>query len=377
MITIREVTSKRDAMRFIKMPWLVYKNDPYWIPPLIFDMKNTLAGPLGRKMKHPFFEFGEVAFFIAERDGVVVGRIDAHINHNHNKHYNTKDGFFGFFECMDDEEAAKALFAKAEEWCRSKGAVRMIGPMNFTIYDEIGILAEGFDNEPKMPIILEMYNPKYYPELLAKSGYGKDIDWLSFLVSKDVKIPEIVGKIKDRLISKGFVFRCLNMKKLEQEVNSVKDTINTAWSENWGHVNYTDGQFDAIVEALKLIVDPRFVFIVEKDGQAIACSITLPNINPSLKKMNGRLFPFGWWHFLRSKKHADGLRTFLFGVRHEYRNRGIDAVLVMDTINSGHKAGYDWSSCSIIVENNIKMIQPVLDWGGKEIKRYRIYTKGL
>jgi GNAT superfamily N-acetyltransferase len=371
MVSIREVVTKRDAMQFIKLPWRVYKGDPYWVAPLIFDMKNTL------NRKHPFFEFGEAAFFLAERDGIVIGRIDAHINHNHNKHNNVQEGFFGFFECMNDEEAAQALFAKAEEWCREKGAVRMLGPMNFTIYDEIGILADGFDNEPKLPIILEMYNPKYYVDLLARAGYAKDIDWLSFLVTKDVCIPEIVVKVKQRLISKGFVFRCISMKNIEQEVEAVKDVINTAWSDNWGHVNYTDAQFAAIVKALKLIVDPRFVFVVEKDGQAIACSITLPNINPSLKKMNGRFLPFGWWHFLRSKKKAHGLRTFLFGVRQEYRNRGIDAVLIMDTIDNARAVGHQWSSCSIIVENNIKMIQPVLDWGGKEIKRYRIFTKQL
>jgi len=377
MVTIREVVTKRDAMRFIKVPWLVYKGDPYWVPPLIFDMKNTLARPLGRKATHPFFEFGEAAFFIAERDGIAVGRIDAHINHKHDEHHKVRDGFFGFFECIDDEEAARALFAKAEEWCRARGATRMVGPMNFTIYDEIGILVDGFDNEPKQPIVLEVYNPRYYIDLLAKAGYVKDIDWLSFLITQEVRIPEIVVKIRKRLVSKGFVFRCINMKRVEQEVDSIKDVINTAWSENWGHVDYTDAQFAAIVEALKLIVDPRFVFIVEKDGKAVACSITLPNINPSIKKMNGRLFPFGWWHFLRSKKNADGLRTFLFGVRQDYRNRGIDAVLILDTINNAIAAGHSWSSCSIIVENNVKMIQPVIDWGGKEIKRYRIFTKGL
>jgi len=371
MVVIREVVSKRDSMRFIKVPWLVYKGDPYWVPPLIFDMKNTMA------RKHPFFEFGEAAFFLAERDGAAIGRIGAHINRKHNEHYNANDGFFCFFECINDDEAAGALFAKAEEWCRAKGAARMLGPMNFTIYDEIGILADGFDNEPKTPIVLEVYNPKYYVDLLTKLGYAKDIDWLSFLVTEDVKVPEFYARVRERLVSKGFVFRCIDMKNLKQEVERIKVAINTAWAGNWGHVDYTDGQFDAIVEAFKLIVDPRFVFIVDKGDEAVACSITLPNINPSLKKMNGRLFPFGWWHFLRAKKNADGLRTFLFGVKPEYRNRGIDAVLVMDTIKNCLAAGHHWSSCSIIVENNVKMIQPVLDWGGKEIKRYRIFTKGL
>lgn len=371
MLTIREVVTKKDAMRFIKMPWLVYKGDPYWVPPLIFDMKNIMA------RKNPFFEFGEAAFFLAERDGKPVGRIDAHINRNHDEYHHVKDGFFGFFECLDDAEASRALFAKAEEWCRAKGATRMQGPMNFTIYDEIGLLADGFDNEPKTPIILEVYTPKYYLKLLEQAGYVKDIDWLSFMITKDVKLPELVAKIKERLTAKGFVFRCLNMKKLEEEVAGIKVVVNDAWAQNWGHVPYTDGQFAAITEALKMIVDPRYVIMVEKDGKTVACSITLPDINLSIKKMNGKLFPLGWWHFLRAKKHVFGLRTFLFGVSTEFRNRGIDAVMVLDTIAAGRAAGCQWSSCSIIVENNTKMIQPIVDWGGKEFKRYRIFTKKL
>ena len=372
MLEIREVLTKRDTMRFIKMPWKVYKGDPNWVPPLIFDMKHTLD-----RKKHPFFEFGEAAFFLALRDGEVVGRITAHINHKHDEYHKTRDGFFGFYECLQDEEASAALLQTAEAWCRECGATKMIGPMNYTIYDEIGLLAEGHDNEPKTPVILEVYTPKYYIDLMAKAGYVKDIDWLSFMIGKDVVVPELFAKVKDRLVSKGFVFRCIDHKNLAAEVERIKGVVNTAWAANWGHVPYSDRQFEAVTEALKMILDPRMIFLVDKDGETVATSITLPDLNPSVKKMNGQLFPFGWWHFLRAKKKAYGLRTFLFGVKEEYRNRGIDAVLVMDTIAAGRKHGYQWSSCSIVVENNLKMIQPILDWGGYEFKRYRIFTKTL
>jgi hypothetical protein len=228
-----------------------------------------------------------------------------------------------------------------------------------------------------MPVILEVYTPKYYIDLMEKAGYVKDIDWLSFMIGNKVAVPPIIAKVKERLVSKGFVFRCIDHKNLQSEVERIKGVVNSAWAANWGHVPYTDRQFEAIADALGMILDPRLIFLVEKDGETVATSITIPNLNPSLQKMNGRLFPFGWWHFLRAKKKAKNLRTFLFGVKEEYRNRGIDAVLVMDTIKAGVTCGYDWSSCSIVVETNTKMIQPILDWGGYEFKRYRIFTKQL
>jgi len=372
MLEIRAITGKRDKMRFIKMPWLVYKGDPNWVPPLIFDMKHQLDAT-----KHPFFEFGEAAYFLAERDGVPVGRVTAHVNHKHDEHHRVRDGFFGFYECVDDVEVSNALLAKAEDWCRARGATRMIGPMSYTIYDEIAFLAEGHDNEPRTPVLLEPYTPKYYINLMAKAGYDKDIDWLAFMVGRDVKIPDLFKRVKERLISKGFTFRCINPKDLDADVERIKSVVNSAWAANWGHVPYTDAQFAAIKDALKAILDPRVIFLVEKDGETVATSITLPDINPSIKKMNGRVFPFGWWHFLRAKKKAYGLRTFLFGVKEEYRGRGIDAVLVMDTIEAGRNFGYEWSSCSLVVENNVKMIQPILDWGGYEFKRYRVFKKDL
>lgn len=373
MLEIVECSGKKQMNRFIKFPWRVYKDDPYWVAPLLFEQKGVAFN----RKKHPFFEFGEAAYFLALRDGKPVARVCAHVNHLHDRHHGVREGFFGFFEALNDAEAVKALFARAEAWLRDKGATMVRGPYNYTIYDEIGMLADGWDNEPKIPVLMEMYNHRYYLDLMREAGYEKEIDWLAFMVGSDTEIKPVFDKIRKRLEEQGYLFRAVNTKKLDQEVEALKEVVNRSWDANWGHVPYTDRQFETIKEAFKLIMDPRMIFMVEHEGKVVASSITLPDLNPSLKRMNGRLFPFGWWHFLRAKKRATGLRTFLFGVLPEHRNKGIDAILVTDTIRFGKKYGYLWSDCSLIVENNTKMIEPVLKWGGKVYRTYRVFRKKL
>jgi hypothetical protein len=371
MLTIKEISSKKEIMQFIKFPWEVYKNDPNWVPPLIFDTQNMLD-----KNKFPFFEFGSAAYFMAFRDRRPVGRITAHINRRHNEMHKTKDGFFGFYECLQDAEASRLLMKTAEDWVRGQGMNKIIGPENFTIYDELGFMIKGWDAEPATPVIMETYTPRYYLEQMEKAGYKKEIDWTAFLVKKDFVIKETLLKVKDRLVKrKGYTFRTINMKKLDEEIQKIKIIVNTAWQENWGHYQYTDRQFDHIAEALKMIVDPRVCFIVEDGEKPIACSISLPDINPTVKKINGRMLPFGIFHLLNAKKHAQGLRTFLMGVVQEYRNTGIDIALVVDTFSEGRKAGYQWAECSLVVETNKKMIDLLVKWGGDPYKVYRLFSK--
>ncbi|MCK5267932.1 MAG: hypothetical protein KAR07_07185 [Spirochaetes bacterium] len=373
MIEIVEVKTKKQIRDFIRFPWEVYKNDDNWVPPIIFDMKNTL-----NRKKHPFFEIGEAVFYIAVRDGKITGRITAHINSVHNEYNNANDGFFGFYECLEDEEASKMLFEAAENWLRDKGMNKIIGPENYTIYDEICFMIDGWEAEPSTPVALEMYNPRYYIDLLKKSGYDKEIDWYAFMVPADIEIKEVYHKIKERLIKKlGLTFRNIDMKRFNEDVEGIKKVVHGAWKDNWGHFPYTDKMFEHISKALKMFLDPRVCFIVEKEGEIVGCAVSFPDINPSVKKMNGRLFPFGWWHLLRATKNAIGLRTFLFGVIPEYRNKGIDIVMVLDSIINGTKAGYNWSECSLIVETNTKMIEPIEKWGGKPYKTYRLFSKKL
>ena len=374
MITVREAVTRRDIREFVLFPWRVYKNDPNWVPPIIMDMFRML-----NRRRSPFFEFGEAAYFLAYRDGRCAGRISAHVNRHHNDFHGTKDGFFGFYECLDDDEASRALLSAAETWVFAKGMTRIIGPESFTVYDEQCLLVDGWEADPSTPVVMEVYNPRYYIDHMTKSGYGKEIDWYAFKVDGSAPIRDGLLKAKERLVNqKGYVFRHVNFKRLDEEIAKIKVIFNEAWADNWGHYPFTDRQFDQIKEALLLFVDPRLCFIVEtKEGAPVGCSITLPDINPAVKRMNGRFFPFGWFHFLYGRKHSEGARTFMMGVMKEYRNQGVDIAMVVETIRTGLAAGYKWSECSLVVETNLNMIRPIEKWGGTRYKSYRLFSKQL
>lgn len=373
MLSVREITTPKEIKQFIRFSWNIYVNDSNWIPPLILEQMNML-----NKKKSPFFEFGEAAYFMAYRDGRPVGRITAHINRRHNEVHQKKDGFFGFYECLQDDEASRALLKTAEDWLRARGMNKIIGQENFTVYDEIGFMIKGWDAVPSTPVILETYTPKYYLDQIQKAGYQKEIDWIAFLVKDDHPLKESLFKIKERVLSRNkLTMRPVNLKRLDLEMPKLKTIFNGAWKENWGHYPFTDRQFDLIADFLKIIVDPRLCLLVEDQGKPVGCSVTVPDINPSVQKMNGRLFPLGIFHFLRGKKKAKGLRTFMMGVVQEYRGLGVDVAMVLETFEAGRKLGYKWSECSLIVETNKRMIDAMNTWGGDPYKVYRLFSKKL
>lgn len=373
MLSVKEISSRQDIKRFIRFAWEIYKDDPKWVPPVIMD---TLA--MLDKRHSPFFEFGEAAYFMAFRDRKPVGRITAHTNRRHNEAQNSRDGFFGFYECLPDDEAALALFKAAEDWVRAKGMNKIVGQENFTVYDELGFMIKGWDADPPTPVIMETYTPKYYLDQLSKAGYQKEIDWIAFKVAQDFHLKESLFKIKERVLQRrGLTMRNINLKKLDQEMVKIKVIFNEGWQENWGHYPLSDKQFDHIANALKVIVDARVCFMVEDHGRPVGCSVSLPDINPAVKKMNGRLFPFGIFHLLYGKKHSTGLRTFMMGVLKEYRGHGVDIAMVLETFLEGRKVGYQWSECSLIVETNKPMLAAIERWGGVPYKVYRLFSKKL
>lgn len=374
MVTIREAVSRKDITKFIKFPWKVYKNDPNWVPPIIIDVRNMLD-----RRKSAFFEFGEAAYLLAYKDGKCAGRITAHINRNHNDFHKTQEGFFGFYECIEDYEVSDALLKAAAEWVAARGMTKIMGPANFTVYDEQCLMVDGWDAEPPTPVVFENYNPKYYIEQMHHAGFGKEIDWYAFKVDGSRPLSKALLGAKDRIVKKnGFVFRNVDLSKIEAEVLKIKEIFNKAWEDNWGHYRFTDRQMEQLKRAVLLFVDPRICFMVETAaGDPVGVSVTLPDVNPFVKKMNGRLLPFGWYHLLRSRRHSSGARTFMMGVLPEYRNSGVDIAMVVETIRVGLSVGYQWSECSLIVESNTNMIRPIEKWGGDRYKTYRIFSRAL
>ncbi|MDZ7371025.1 MAG: N-acetyltransferase, partial [candidate division KSB1 bacterium] len=341
-LTVRPVRSKKELKQFVLFPWQVYKNNPYWVPPLIHDQMKFLSPEKG-----PFFEFGEAELFMAFNGDRPVGRISAHVDHQYEKYRDLESGHFGFFEAFNDPEAAAALFEHAEAWLRQRGKTRAEGPYNFTLYDASGMLYEGFDS---LPVILLPYNPPYYNDLLTQCGYEKSIDWYAFMVRNTVRLQPIFHRIRDRILKQGIRIEKIDLKRLDEAVKHVGTIFNEAWMENWGHVPLTQRQLADLAQELKFVVDPDLAYLAFIGDQCIGFSLTIKDINPALQKANGRLFPFGLLKILYHMRKIRRLRTLAMGVLKEHRHKGLDVLFYLNTIEEGIKKGYTESECSIIVE---------------------------
>lgn len=368
-LCIRSVQTKADLNEFIKFPWKIYRDDPHWVPPLIIERKEFFD-----KKKNPFFQHAEVVFYLAKRGAEIVGRITGIVNHNHIKFHQENVGFFGLFECVKDYEIAKALLDSVRDWLKSKGMEIMRGPANFSSNDEWALLVEGFDSPP---VIMMSYNPPYYLGFLENYGMVKAKDLYAYFIDKSLPPPERVARMAESIKNKENVkIRNVNMKKFKDEVERIKQIYNSAWSKNWGFIPMTDEEFDHMAKNLRQIVDPHMVFIAEVDGKPAGFSLALPDFNQVLRRLNGRLFPFGifklLWH-TKIKNKIDGVRIITMGVVPEFQKRGIDTLFYVETYNMGVKKGYAWAEMSWVLEDNVLMNRTLELLGARLYKKYRIY----
>ncbi len=366
---IRVVNNKSDLDKFIRLPWKIYKNNPHWIPPLIKDIKFKL-----NREKHPFFEFARIELFIAVKGDEIVGRIAAVVNDRYNEFHKEKLGFFGMFECVDDTETAKLLYNAAEHWCRKEGMEKILGPVNLSMNDECGFLLEGFDLDPA---VMMPYTHEYYLKVSEDCGYTKAKDLFAYLKS-EVGVVDRIAKLVERVKSKeDVVVRPINWKNFHNEVEIIKEIYNAAWEVNWGFVPMTPAEMDLMAKELKPIAEPELVLFAEVKGEPVGVSITLPDLNFVLKKLNGKLGPIGLLKFLYYKKKIKGLRSLVFGLKKEYRRTGINVVLYYETEVRGAKLGYEWCEMSWNLEDNALINRFDEAVGGKLYKKYRLYEKSL
>lgn len=362
-----DIKSKKDLKKFIKFPWEVYKGDKNWVPPLIMDMKAKF-----NPKSNPFLLHSQIQPFLAYKDNKIVGRIVGIINNNHNKTFNEKTGFFGFFETFQDYEISEALLDKAVQWVKSKDMDTLRGPANFSCNDDWGALIDNFD---EMPMLLMPYNPPYYKTFFEKYGFTKAKDVLAYKMSTEHKFPDRIVKIIEYAKKKQkIIIRNLNMKKYMEEIDILKGIYNKEWEQNWGFVPMTDKEFDHMAKELKAIADPRFVFFVIANGKPIGMSICLPNANEALIKIrNGRLFPFGLLKLLYYVKKIKSGRLLILGVAKEFRNKGIEPMLFDVTIKAAQEAGWEWGEMSWVLEDNVLMRSSIEKAGGVVYKTYRIF----
>lgn len=373
-IEVTEVASRSERDAFIRFPWQIYKNDPAWVPPLLLERKEFLD-----REKHPFYEHGDAALFLARSGGRIVGRIMASDDPNYNAIHQTNVGCFGLFECIDDHSVAAALFDAAAHWLRAKGRSEMMGPIDYSTNYVCALLIDGFDYPP---MLLTSHNPRYYQQLIENCGFKKEMDWYAWWFSEPGEAVRRLRRIAARFQkSRAITIRPIDLKNITAESARLRGIYNQAWEQNWGFVPFTPNEFDHLVKELKPLALPDLVLIAEVDGQPAGFILALPDINAALKKINGRLtwygVPIGLAKLLYYKSRLTNARLIALGVAPSFRRHGIAERLVLRIIEEGLiKRGFT-GELSMTLENNHLINRFLAAISAKRYKTYRIYRKPI
>ena len=363
------VRSKRDLAKFIDFPYQLHRGDPLWVPALRMDMRTLLS-----RKKNPFFKHADAEYFVAVRDGAVVGRIAAIENRIHNELHEDRVGFFGFFECVNDRAVSHALFHTSAEWLRSRDLTTMRGPASFSTNDECGLVVEGLDTPPTL---LNPHNPEYYIDLVESAGFEKVKDLYQYQ-SLSSSLPErLVRGAKLIAERQGIVLRSINMKRFKEEIDRIKAVYNSAWEKNWGFVPMTEEEIDHLAKQLKPVIVPDFIVFAEKGTELVGFAVALPDLNVALKKNpSGRLFP-GIIRVLWASRKITRTRILLLGVLPQYRRTGADALMYHWIWEKGVKMGYQWGEAGWILEDNTAMNNGLQRLGFSNYKTLRMYDLPL
>ena len=371
-VDVRPVSGRRELREFIELPYRLHSTSQYWIPPLRIERRLFLNRRL-----NAFFKHGDAQLFLAWRDGRVVGRVSAQVDEAWNAHHGDKAGMFGFLELEDDPEILPALLAAAEGWLKARGRDEMLGPMDFTMNDESGVLVEGFDREP---MIKQPWHPPYYQQRCEEAGLEKQVDlwmWELDISDREKLLPvlfDLAAKVEPE---HGVKIRKMTRRSLRKDMDRFAEVYNSAWARNWGFVPYSKTDLDQYAQELQLVFDAPWFMVAEKDGETVAVAITVPDVNQVLKKMGGRLLPFGWWTFLRKKHHIDRCRVGFLGVKPEYQHTGVAAGLYVEHFEQATIGPVTWGEMGWILETNRSMNRGMEAMNGRKIKTYRVYRKAL
>jgi GNAT superfamily N-acetyltransferase len=366
---IRTVQHRRDLRRFIELPFRLHRHDPHWVPPLLISEWERFD-----PRKNPFYQHARVQPFLALRGDEVVGRIAAIDDDHHLAAHRDGVAFFGYFEAVD-EEAAAALLGTVEVWAAGLGRSALRGPANPSMNDGAGLQIDGYDRDP---FIMMPFNPPTYPGFVEAAGYHKVKDLYAWYVDEANGLGERLSRLVDRVERRlKPVIRTVDMRHFDRDLGILKRVYNEAWEENWGFVKYSDAEFDHLAAELKLIIDPDIVLIAEVDGEVAGLTLTLPDANQVLKRMGGRLLPFGFVALLRRRRIIDQIRMPILGLMPAFRRTGLELVLIREVWRRGIVKGYRRCECSWILEDNEAMNAGIRAAGGYLAKTYRIYQKQL
>ena len=372
-IVLREHRPGSDPSDFIRAAHEVYRNDSSWVPPLDLDMRDRL-----NPRKNPFFQHAEATWWTAWRDGRLVGRCSAQIDQEHLKLYQDATGYFGFFDTLEDPEAARTLVDAAAQWLERRGMKRMRGPLSFTFKEEVGVLIEGFDTPP---VLLMGHSRPYQAAMAEAAGLSKVKDLFAWRYDVG-QIPTRAQRAWEQVQSYPEVrFRNVLKRNLHRELPMLMDIFNDAWSQNWGFVPATDEEVKKFAEDLKLILDEELAIIVEIDGRAMGMCISVPNLNEAIRDLDGKLFPTGLGEILwRLKfKGLKSARLMLLGLRRELRGvkryGALSTALYVEIAKRGLAKGYEWGELSLTLEDNHPVNLGIRSMGGRKYKTYRVYDR--
>ncbi|MDX2129988.1 MAG: GNAT family N-acetyltransferase [Chloroherpetonaceae bacterium] len=375
-VEIKEALTKKEIREYIKFAWQIYTTDlelkKNWVPHIISDYEKTLD-----KTRYPLWEHADRACFTAWKNGKMVGTITAVTNQLHNEVHEDNIGFWGFFECVNDQEVANALFDAAKGWLKSKGKDAMRGPISPSQNDQLGMLSKGYDSPP---VFLMTYNPPYYHTLCKNYGLENVQELVAFKILQNTIDRPRLKRLTDSLTARYKVkLRKVNLKNWREEAVIVRKLYNAAWEKNWGFVPMTENEFYALVEDLRKIADPDFIYILENEKrEPIGVSIALPDINVALKHVNGNpMTPWGIIKFLWYSRKINMVRTIIMGVVPEYRNKGLDSIFHNAAIENGLQKGIVGSELSWVLKSNVQMMKLAETIGGEAYKEYIIYQKQI
>jgi GNAT superfamily N-acetyltransferase len=371
-IAVSPVKDEAALGKFIKFPWVIYRNDPLWVPPIISEQEKFLDSRRG-----PFFEIGEAQYFLAYRQGELAGRISAHVNRLHDRYHGPETGFFGFFESFRDQAVADALLEAAAAWLRARGKSRLVGPMNFGIYDEMGLLVEGFDS---MPGMFHTHNPPYYETLLTSWGFTKAMDWHAYRFTLGMDLAVMKRQLAKLMQGQSVEIRPYNRRELAKRSEEVFQLFNEAWEPNWGHVPLTRRQFQELMHNVRPLLRPGLVnFLVDGD-QLVGFAIALPELNPLIKELNGRLNLWGKLRLLYWAKFKPlrQIRSMVIGIKQPYQGKRLHHALIMAAYifaaqqPAPEKVEVDFS---LIPSNLPHWIKVIKSFGGELYKVFRVFEK--
>jgi hypothetical protein len=374
-IKVSPVQDESSLQDFLRLPWHLYQHDPYWVPPILSHQRDFLDPNQG-----PFFEIGEAQYFLAFRQGELSGRISAHINRLHDKYHGPETGFFGFFECLPDPRVASALFEAAAAWLKARGKERLVGPLNFSVYDEMGLLVEGFDS---LPAIFQTHNPPYYLQLLESLGFRKIMDWHALsLVNPHLYLdaPAMEQQVREIIEGEHLTLRTYQARELERRAQEVYEIFNESWSGNWGHVPVTQRQFDTFFKELKPLLRPELVNLALDGDRLVGFSIVIPDLNPLVQKLNGRLSLFGKLRLLYEAKYkpVKKIRALVLGVLKPYQKKRLHLAMILNTylylVKHTHFQVCDFS---LIPENLRHYMKTFEIIGAHHYKTFRVLEKEI